>query len=259
MQASGTWTGEPANCIPNSVRTIGLFVMGLILETLLVSLCIACCIFGKNFKVTLFIAYKWSFGQRLNIHDRLYDVFLVYNNDSHDERFVEDELMPLLRRYNISPITENCFTPGRDRFTCLENAMAQSASALVVITPEFLAENWKLYQLNQVICTNIEERNFKVVFLLCQKLETLEDLPENLRLFLRLGTAVKQYKKQWESMLIYELKHKTKQSLSKRLSFGRKTTKLKKANKVPDGNGGDTGVNNGATYVEVDRSFENHI
>ena len=46
------------------------------------------------------------------------------------------------------------------------------------------------------------------------------ELPENLRLFLRVGSTVKQYGKNWRSRLIYELRHRTKRSVSKRLTFG---------------------------------------
>ena len=61
----------------------------------------------------------------------------------------------------------------------------------------------------------------QVVFLLCQKLTTLGELPENLLLFLRVGATVERYKGGWEARLVYELKHRTKRSVSKRISFGR--------------------------------------
>ena len=59
------------------------------------------------------------------------------------------------------------------------------------------------------------------MFLLCQKLTTLGSLPKNLLLFLRVGTTVEKYKPGWEARLIYELKHRTKRSLSQRITFGR--------------------------------------
>ena len=62
----------------------------------------------------------------------------------------------------------------------------------------------------------------QVVFLLCEKPRTLGELPQNLRLFLRVGTTVKQYRKNWRSRLVYELTHTTKQAIAKRLTFGRR-------------------------------------
>ena len=164
--------------------------------------------------------YNWSFGQRLEVHDRQYDVFVMYNKGLKDSALVENELLPLLLQHRIIAGTEDCFTPGKDIFTCLETMLKESRSVLVVITPDFWKENWDLYQLNQAICTQIEQKNFKVVFLLSHPQKSLGELPKNLRLFLRIGSTVKQYKKNWKSRLIYELKHKTKRSISKRLSFG---------------------------------------
>ena len=155
----------------------------------------------------------------LQVHGQQYDVYVVYNHN-HDDDFVQNVLLPLLERYEITHVNEDCWVPGWDKFTCLQNIITQSRSALVIITKNFLQENWKLYQLNQAICTEIEQLNFKVVFLLCQKPATLGELPENLRLFLRVGSTVKEYRKNWKSRLIYELKHRTKRAVSKRLTFG---------------------------------------
>ena len=148
---------------------------------------IAC---SKRIKVALYIKFDWSFGQRLEIHGREYDIFVVYNHDGQDATFVDTELLPLLEKHDITAATEDYFALGKDKFTALQNIMTQSRSALIVITPEFLKEKWKLYQLNQAVCTEIGQSNFKVVFLLCQKLTTLGSIPENLPLFLRVGATV---------------------------------------------------------------------
>ena len=47
-------------------------------------------------------------------------------------------------------------------FSELQYTITQSRSALIVITAEFLKEKWKLYQLNQAVCTEIAQSNFKV-------------------------------------------------------------------------------------------------
>ena len=88
-------------------------------------------------------------------------MFIVYNHD-HDETFVVDKVQQLLEDYDVTYVTEDCWIPGRDKFTCLQNIMTQSRAALVVISRDFLNENWELYQLNQAVCTEIERKNFKV-------------------------------------------------------------------------------------------------
>ena len=90
-----------------------------------------------------------------------YDVFIVYNHD-HDEEFLLNDVQPLLDDYDVTYVTQDCWIPGRDKFTCLQNIMTQSRAALVVISRDFLNENWELYQLNQAVCTEIEQKNFKV-------------------------------------------------------------------------------------------------
>ena len=90
-----------------------------------------------------------------------YDVFIVYDHD-HDETFLLNDVLSLLDHYDVTYVTEDCCIPGRDRFTCLQNIMTQSRAALVVISRYFLNENWELYQLNQAVCTEIEQKNFKV-------------------------------------------------------------------------------------------------
>ena len=213
--------------------------------------CVACCCANSlKIKAALYMKYNWSFEQRLEVHDQQYDVFVVYNHGLKDSAFVENELLPLLEQRRIIAGTEDCFTPGKDIFNCLETMLKESRSVLVVITPDFLKENWDLYQLNQAICNQIEQKNFKVVFLLSQKPKSLGTLPKNLRLFLRIRSTVKQYKKNWKSQFIYELKHKMKRPVSERLTF---------QNYVQNGAIDNTpvaGTSNGQISIEVGSTIE---
>ena len=119
----------------------------------------------------------------------------------------------------VSYITEEeSFELGVNWFTCLEETMSKSRSALVVLTPALLRENWKRFQIDHSVCTQIEQHNFKVVFLLCEKLTCLGNLPKDLKLFLQHGATVERYKKNWKIRLIYELK--TTRSQRKKLTLG---------------------------------------
>ena len=198
--------------------TVGIIIITLSIVVLITS--IACsCLNAKSTKVALFMKFNLSFGQRLEVHHRQYDVFVVYNHDSEDHLLVLDEILPLLSKHQLNAVIEDCFALGSDKFTSLQHVMAQSRSALIILSPNLLRANWNLYQLNQAVCTQIEQQNFKVVFLVCAKRKTLGKLPKNLQLFLRISSTVKKYKKNWKGSLIYELKHKTKRSIKKRLSF----------------------------------------
>ena len=187
---------------------------------IIITCIMCCCLNAKSIKVALFIKFNLSFGQRLEIHDRKYDVFVLYNHDSDDQLFVLDQILPLLDKHHLNHATEDSFELGSDRFTSLQDIIRQSRSALVILTPNLLETNWNLYQLNQAVCTQIEQHNFKVVFLICEKPKNLGKLPANLQLFLRVLAAVEKCRKNWKDILIYELKHKTKNSVKKRLTFG---------------------------------------
>ena len=110
----------------------------------------------------------------------------------------------------MSYTTDDFFLPGENWFDCLQEALTQSHSALIVLTPNLLRANWKLYQLEQAVCTKIEQHNFRVVFLLCEKLACFGNLPIDLRKILQRGATVKKYRTNWKDSLFYELKRKKK-------------------------------------------------
>ena len=211
------------HCEAFSTTGIITFTLFILVAIAVVITCMACCcLHARKIKIALFAKFNLSFGKLLDtsVSLRAHDVFVVYNHGKQDRGSVHDQLLPLLDKHGISYITEDCFLPGRDVFTCLEIYLKQSRSALVIISPDFLRENWNLYHLNQAVCTEIHQTNFKVMFLLRQNLKSLGPLPENLSLFLRINTTIKGYKKDWEDQLIYELKHKTKKPVRERLTFG---------------------------------------
>ena len=208
------------HCEAFSMEGITIITLSAVGVVVIIITCITCCCLNINsIKVALFMKFNLSFGQRLEIHDRQYDVLILYNQDS-DQHFVLDEILPLMYKHQLNPVIEDCFPLGSDRFTCLECAMKQSRSVLVILTRNLLKVNWNLYQLNQAICTQIEQHNFKVVFLVCENPKKFGKLPKRLLLFLRMASAVKKYRRNWKGRLIYELKHKTKRSVSTRLTFG---------------------------------------
>ena len=49
---------------------------------------IVCCCLRTKIKVSLFMNFNLSFGQRLAVHNRLYDVFVVHNQDCVDNESI---------------------------------------------------------------------------------------------------------------------------------------------------------------------------
>ena len=116
---------------------------------------ICCCLNATKIKVVLYVKFRLSFWQRLETADRLYDVFVVYDADSqNDDRFVTDEIIPFLEEHRLSVISEDHFPPGLNRFTCLQEAINRSRSALVILTPSLLTANWSMFQVRRYLCTN---------------------------------------------------------------------------------------------------------
>ena len=121
----------------------------------------------------------------------------------------------MLEENKLKVANTECPTLGQDQFSSLEAMLNQSCSALIVLSQNFIKSRWNLYDLNLAVITQFEHKKFKVVFLLCQRLKTLGKLPENLRLFIKLGTTMKKYKGNWQNSVVYEVTHKAHQSLSK--------------------------------------------
>ena len=235
------------------IATITLTAIGAVAIIITCSAC--CCINIISIKVALFMKFNLSFGQRLEIHNRKYDVFIVYNHDSDDQFFVLDEILPLLSKHKLNSVFEDCFELGVDQFTSLQDAMTKSRSVLVVLSANLLNAKWQLYQLNQAICTQIEQPNFKVVFLVCAKPRTLGRLPQNLQLFLRMGSSVEKYKKNWKGRLIYELTHKTKRSINRRLTFGNAEFRRSNLHRI----NGPMEVDNRIELNGINQHAQNHM
>ena len=85
----------------------------------------------------MFMKFGISFGQRLEMHGKLYDVYLMYDPDN-DGLFVENELIPMLEENKLKVANIECATLGKDQFSSLEAMLNQSCSALMVLSQNFL-------------------------------------------------------------------------------------------------------------------------
>ena len=161
-------------------------------------------------------------GMRLSVEilDKGYDIFVFVLHSEEDTEFIFDPVMPLLKNHGVYMATEDFFPPGKQKLECLHETLHSCQSALVVLTPDFLNEKWKSYQLDLFALRATEEKKFEVLFVLRQELETLGELPKNIQMFLKTSPIFKEYKQGWEQKLVCELKSKPKRSVSAALKCG---------------------------------------
>ena len=221
FQGSGHWSGAEPHCEAFSNAAIAIFTIAALVFLTITILCVLCCLYARKIKVVLFMKFRLSFGQRLEMYGKRYDVFVIYDHDD-DGLFIENELITLLEENKLKVANTKCTTLGKDQFSGLETMLKLSRTALIVLTENFLKLQWNLYDLNQAVITEFQQKNFKVVFLMCQKCKNLTKMPDNLNMFLRLGTTINKFEWNWQDLLVYEVTHKTRRPLSKRLSFGKR-------------------------------------
>ena len=107
-------------------------------------------------------------------------------------------------------------TLGQNHFSSLEAMLNKSCSALMVVSKKFLKSKRNLYDVNQAVITELQHENFKVVFLLCERLNNWGKIPKNLRLVLNSATTVNKYEKDWQNDVVYEVTRKTEKFFSLR-------------------------------------------
>ena len=193
-------------------------VLAVVFIALVLSL--SCCLCARRIKVVMFMKFGVSFGQRLEMHGKRFDVFVIYDHDA-DGLFVESELISVFEDHKLKVANQEQTTLGKDIFSGLETMLKLSRTVCIVITNNFIKSNLNLYDLNQAVLSELEQKNFKVVFLMCQKPKEFRKMPDNMKVFLRLGTTVNKFERNWQDSLVYEATHKTRRPLSKRLSFGK--------------------------------------
>ena len=93
----------------------------------------------------------------------------------NDWQFVENKLISVLHENKLKVANTECTTLEKDVFSALEIMLKHSRTAVVVVTENFLKRQQNLYDLKLVVLTQFEQQNFKIVFLLCQKVDTLEN------------------------------------------------------------------------------------
>ena len=165
LQGSGQWSGQEPHCEAFSIAAIIILTIVSLVFLAVSSVCPVCCLHhARKIKVVLFMKFGISFGQRLEMHRKLYDVYVMYDQDN-DGLFVENELISMLEENKLKVPNMECPTLGQDQFSSLEAMFNKSCSPLIVLSQNFLKSRWNLYDLNQAVVAEFQHKKFKVVFL----------------------------------------------------------------------------------------------
>ncbi len=206
---SGDWSGEPAVCIAAVNLPVTFAVTGGLLALILILIAL---IIKYNYmiKVFLYVKLNISLGRRLTVGNKTYDAYVMHNNAEFD--FVHDKVVRQLEPQFKLAIPDRDLIPGHYKMDELERILLESRTVIVVLSQEFLNENWSRWELTQALHNEIEQNNFKVILVLMEDRKTLNNIPRHLKVFLKFGTSIQgpNIDAHFWSKLIYELKHHTK-------------------------------------------------
>ena len=115
---------------------------------------------------------------------RTYDAFVLYHFDS-DNDFVADYLLPELeetRDLNLCIHSRN-FTPGRDIKDNIEEAIASSNSAIIVISQGFVDSIWCKEEFVDCYIENMKDPAFNLFVIMMQPADTLVNISNYMKTF----------------------------------------------------------------------------
>jgi formylglycine-generating enzyme required for sulfatase activity len=76
--------------------------------------------------------------------DFCYDVFISCSHA--DEMWMQRELLPRLKKAGISHTDRSQFEPGRPQLNEIERAICESRRTLLVLTPDYLEDDWRHFE-----------------------------------------------------------------------------------------------------------------
>ena len=126
--------------------------------------------------------------------NREYDAFFCYNFDE-DFDFVSDSILPELEEKHDPPfkmfIHDRDFIPGRDITINICNAIENCNSTIIVISQEFVDSPRCREEFIKCLAENDRDAAFELFVILMQEVQTLINVPENMKLFFGKRTYLK--------------------------------------------------------------------
>ena len=125
---------------------------------------------------------------------REYDAFVCYNFDK-DNDFVFDSILPELEENHHRPlkllIHDRDFTPGREISINIHNAINSCNSAIIVMSQGFIDSQRCREEFTKCLAESEEDPAFKLFVIVMEKVDTLDNVPENMKMFFREKTYLK--------------------------------------------------------------------
>lgn len=106
-----------------------------------------------------------------------YDVFV--SNAAADLEWTNGVLGYALKQAGVRWISESQFAVGTDRAAAIAEAIAASRFLVIVLSPAYVADNWKQFELNLIDTASVEKRSTRVIPLLKEQVE----IPPTLKRF----------------------------------------------------------------------------
>ena len=126
--------------------------------------------------------------------NREYDAFVCYNFDE-DHLFVFDSILPELEENHDPPlkmfIHDRDFTPGQEITINISNAINNCNSAIIVMSQGFIDSPRCKEEFTKCLAESEEDPAFKLFIILMEEVDTLVNIPENMKIFFKDMTYVK--------------------------------------------------------------------
>ena len=124
--------------------------------------------------------------------NREYDAFVCYNFDA-DHQFIFNSI--LLEENHDPPlkmfIHDRDFTPGREISINIYNAINKCNSAIIVMSQGFIDSQRCREEFTKCLAESEEDPAFKLFIVLMEEFDTLDNVPENMKVFFREKTCLK--------------------------------------------------------------------
>ena len=181
------WT-DPPLCVPKSEsHKVGLVIVlpTILTITVLIILMIVIITIKRHKRMKMLL-------RNTRLHRVLeYDAFISFHFDKNHE-FVENVIVPALEEYQDPPfklcIHSEDFVPGSNILNNITEGITSSKTAIIVLSQEFIDSPWCQKEFEYCIVENINDPAFRLLVILMEKLDKLQNLSPNMNNFMKQKT-----------------------------------------------------------------------
>lgn len=202
--------GSKFVCITPDSTIIGSSMGTLFAIFIIVIICVYR--FRGEIKLLLFAKFNWrpfDKTEDVDIIEKKFDAFISYS--SEDKEWVLETLIPRLEndehKYALC-FDERNFLPGENIIENVAKALKDSRRVIMILTNNFLRSVWCKYEFQNAHKRVLDERCNYLIVLIEDDLQ-LEDLDEDMKLYLRTNTYIKMSSAWFWESLIYAMPKKS--------------------------------------------------